>query len=187
MIHQNGKAYFEETTCPRCGERIYVRYQRTPLRILGLADAYGVITNAKSNPDIDTIYNFWNSQHIVTHRAMTPDMARAIRAELKNYSEEEILQSIRNYAEIQKGEQYWFKYAWTLRDFLKRGIAKFLDLETAKQNYSKKDIHSKLPKTHKFCQYCGYKGLTAETYCPKCNNRLDKDYGAGKYGHLVKH
>ncbi len=36
---------------------------------------------------------------------------------------------------IVKDDKYYFKYKWTLKDFLKRGLVKFLDIEVAKQNY----------------------------------------------------
>lgn len=41
-------------------------------------------------------------------------------------------------------------------------------------------------KSHKECKSCGYKGLTDEDDCPKCGKKLEKDYTAGKYGHMVK-
>lgn len=84
---------------------------------------------------IYNIYSFWNEQQIIVHKKLTPDTQRAIEALLKDYKEQDIMQSIKNYAEIQKGEQYYFNYAWTLKDFLKRGLIKFLDLEIAKHNY----------------------------------------------------
>ncbi len=177
----------EKATCPHCNASIYIRYQQKPrFQILGLVDTDGVITNTNGNSDINTIYDFWNSQRIIVHRNMTPDIASTIKAELKNYSDVEILQAIKNYAEIQKGDQYWFNYAWTLKDFLKRGISKFLDLEIAKSNYTIKEKQSKGTPIHKQCGDCGYKALTADVYCPKCTSKLDKDYTAGKYGHMVR-
>ena len=49
---------------------------------------------------------------------------------------------MKNYAHIVNDEQYYFEYKWTLEDFLKRGLRKFLDLEVAKNNYRKKGGHS---------------------------------------------
>ncbi len=183
----NNQILHEKATCPHCNSDIYVRYQRKPtLQILGLVDTDGVVTNPQGSPDINVIYDFWNSQRIVVHRKLTPDIASAIKAELKDSSDVEILQAIKNYAEIQKGDQYWFNYAWTLKDFLKRGIDKFLDLEIAKSNYLVKVNISKEKPTHKWCRDCGFKELTAEIYCPKCNSTLEKDYTAGKYEHMIQ-
>ena len=44
---------------------------------------------------------------------------------------------------------------------------------------------------HKVCPGCGHKELTNETYCPKCSKKgkeieLNRDYKAGKYGHMVE-
>ncbi|GAH78044.1 unnamed protein product, partial [marine sediment metagenome] len=32
-------------------------------------------------------------------------------------------------------DDYFFKYRWTLKDFLRRGLEKFMDGEIARQNY----------------------------------------------------
>ena len=83
------------------------------------------------------IFNFWNSQRIISHKKLTEDIKRAIKTALDTYSEGEVCQAIRNYAEILKDESYFFKYRWTLKDFLKRGLEKFLDLDIARANYRK--------------------------------------------------
>lgn len=46
-------------------------------------------------------------------------------------------------------------------------------------------------KIHKICPSCSYKALTDEDYCPKCaqkgkESELQRDYKAGKYGHMVQ-
>lgn len=47
-------------------------------------------------------------------------------------------------------------------------------------------------KIFKKCSICDYKERTDEDYCPKCAEKgkdtpLERDYTAGKYGHMVKH
>jgi len=81
------------------------------------------------------IFNIWNEQAILTHKKLTDEMKWAIDRASNEHSQEEVSQAIKNYAEILKGDQYYFKYTWTLKDFLKRGLEKFLDLTIAKQNY----------------------------------------------------
>jgi hypothetical protein len=54
---------------------------------------------------------------------------------LNKYNFEEVKNAITNYAIILKDDNYYFSYRWTLGDFLKRGIEKFMDLEIAKNNY----------------------------------------------------
>ena len=56
---------------------------------------------------------------------------------LNDFTCEEILTAIDNYNFILTDDEYYFKYKWTLKDFLQRGLEKFLDKETAAGNYLK--------------------------------------------------
>lgn len=40
--------------------------------------------------------------------------------------------------------------------------------------------------TNKKCPSCDYKGKTSEESCPNCKALLEKDYKAGRHGHMVK-
>ena len=85
------------------------------------------------------IFDEWNKHNIVVHRKITKDIMAAIDSAMKDYSDEVIVQSIKNYAEILHGTQYYWSYKWTLAEFLSRrkgnNIERFLDLEVAKDNY----------------------------------------------------
>lgn len=85
------------------------------------------------------LFDEWNKHNIVVHRKITRDMRSAIDSAMKDYSDEVIVQSIRNYAEILHGPQYYWSYKWTLTEFLSRhkgnNIERFIDLETAKSNF----------------------------------------------------
>jgi len=87
------------------------------------------------------IFDVWNELRIIVHKKCTPDMKRTIENALTDYSQEELEQSIRNYAEIVKGPEYYFDHKWTLVEFLSRrnnnNIERFLDLEVAKSNFKK--------------------------------------------------
>jgi len=50
----------------------------------------------------DNIYTLWNKQDIVIHQKLTRDIKTAIMSVLKDYSESDIIQAIKNYAEILK-------------------------------------------------------------------------------------
>lgn len=94
-------------------------------------------TYTKEN-NIYTIFNFWNEKKIKVHRHLNGTES-PLKTALKTYSVDEIKQSIENYAEVLKHpELYYFSYKWDLKDFLKRGLDKFLDREVAIQNYSRK-------------------------------------------------
>lgn len=108
--------------------------------------------NLKENNYI-VIFDHWNKQNIIVHKKITDDVRSVIVRTLRSYSVEEVNSAISNYAEIVQGQEYFFNYRWTLRDFLKRGIEKFMDLEVCKSNYREaalgKTRHSRdLPKVY---------------------------------------
>lgn len=110
----------------------------SPKQATKLSPKQATTKDSKDNiQKIVVIFDLWNSQEIIRHRKLTEDIKRAVKTVLDTYSEKEICQTIRNYAEILKDENYYFKYRWTLKDFLKRGLEKFLDLDIAKANYRK--------------------------------------------------
>ena len=92
-------------------------------------------------PAPQEIFNHWNDQKIISHRAITPKIETKIRSAFKIYSLEEIKISISNYAEILKDDNYFWTYKWTLDEFLVRGLTKFL--ETPKDNFLKERIEKK--------------------------------------------
>lgn len=98
------------------------------------------------------VFDHWNQQNIIAHKKLTDDTRSVIARTLRSYSAEEIKVAISNYAEIVNNEQYFFKYKWTLRDFLRRGLEKFIDIEIAKSNFRRdKDGKAKgrgLPQTY---------------------------------------
>ena len=87
------------------------------------------------NSPFTIIFDYWNNANIVTHRAFTTQMKGKINTKLKDYSVEEICNTIDNYSTILKNNKYFFKYKWTLIDFFQRGFDKFFDKETACANY----------------------------------------------------
>jgi len=89
--------------------------------------------------NINNIYSHWINQNIIQHKQNI--YTAQIFTALKTYSIDEIITAITNYAIILHGEEYYWSHKWTLGDFLKRGIDKFMDLDIAKNNYrlSKKD------------------------------------------------
>jgi hypothetical protein len=91
--------------------------------------------------NVNRIFRYWNNQDIITHRQLTDGIKKAIQKALKDYSIGDIQKAIYNYGIILKGDEYWFKYKWTLQEFLSRhngnNIERFLDLEAAKSNYKR--------------------------------------------------
>ena len=85
------------------------------------------------------VFFFWNSLEIVIHQKLTDKIKTKIRASLKDYKSDEILEAINNYAKILKDDDYYWSHKWTLIDFLQRGIDKFLSSADPFENYRVKD------------------------------------------------
>lgn len=49
-----------------------------------------------------------------------------------------------------------------------------------------KPSRDKRKEVYKLCPSCNYKGKTNEDNCPQCGKPLQKDYKAGRYGHMVR-
>lgn len=111
------------------------RTRRTP------RDNDNKINENKINKDIySQIFKVWNEQNVITHRSLTDKMKRGINGRLRDgYNKDDVVRAIYNYSTILRDRRCYFKYKWTLQDFLQRGFEKFLDLDTAKSNYTSGD------------------------------------------------
>jgi len=106
--------------------------------------------------NINILFSFWNSKEIIQHKFLTGQIENAISGALKDYTVDEIKTAISNYSEIIKDDAYFFNYKWGLRDFLKRGLDKFMDWDTADNNYRYRDINEKPPPQFHF-NFIGHK------------------------------
>jgi len=88
-----------------------------------------------SKGDIYSVFTLWNSVEIIHHKKLTDEIKRAIEIKLKDFPLDEMCQAIKNYAEIVKDDQYYFNHSWTLKEFLTRGLEKFMNMEVAKRNF----------------------------------------------------
>jgi phage replication O-like protein O len=100
----------------------------------------------KRNKDKKYIYNqlfdFWNNMNIRVHKNYPPPknqktlFEKAVDNLKKNgATAETIKNAIQNYANIYHGKSYYFKYAWTLTEFLCRGYENFSDWDICSKNY----------------------------------------------------
>lgn len=100
--------------------------------------------NNKTQSDSKIIFEYWNNSNIIHHSKLTEKTTRKIKSILKDYSLEEVKEAIKKYSIVLNGENYWWKYKWTLEEFLQRGFEKFKDspLENfeGKENISNKYI-----------------------------------------------
>ncbi|MGR3219193.1 MAG: replication protein, partial [Candidatus Anammoxibacter sp.] len=84
------------------------------------------------------LFDFWNSHNIITHREIDK-FVPSMKARLKSYTTEEIMNAISNYSEVLKDDKYYFTYKWGLDEFLSRknGLDKFLGANNPFDNFRK--------------------------------------------------
>jgi hypothetical protein len=85
------------------------------------------------------IFEVWNTLNIIRHREFEK-FESLIQAKLKNYSEEEIIQAIKNLKFILDSPDHYYSHKWTLDKFLTRkGVFdQFLDLDGAMVSFANK-------------------------------------------------
>lgn len=66
------------------------------------------------------ILEHWNSKNIIVHRKCSKKIPLILKRITKDYSKEEIFQSIDNYARVYKDDNYYFDYKWNLETFLQK-------------------------------------------------------------------
>jgi len=85
---------------------------------------------------IESIYEYWNSKKIITHKEIDYLTANRIIQLLKNYSLKEIKQAINHYHVALTRDEFVVSFRWTLLEFLDRGFDKFKDKEVVIENYA---------------------------------------------------
>ena len=95
-----------------------------------------------------TIFDAWNDQHIVVHRNLTEKMKRQIRSACTEFTPDEIIKAIKNYAICLNGAEYKTSYRWTLQDFLPRGSRKYVDAAFPLENYKRDEPEEPDPNIH---------------------------------------
>jgi hypothetical protein len=101
-------------------------------------------TNIKISKDTYMrILNFWNSLKIIEHKD-TDKLRKKVIASLKVYTPEELEDAFKNYAYIlSQPDRFFWSYKWQLKDFLDRGIERFLPVNFREEDYLKRVYKSK--------------------------------------------
>lgn len=87
------------------------------------------------SPDVSLICSHWNEQGVIIHRRFDERTKTQVRTRLKERTAEEITRAISNYAAVLKSPEHLWSYKWTLKEFLQRGLDKFLDEATPMENF----------------------------------------------------
>lgn len=100
-------------------------------------------TSTKESNTYIRILNSWNSLEIIEHKD-TDKLRRKITAALKIYTPEELEDAFKNYAYIlAQPDRFYWTYKWQLKDFLDRGIERFLPINFKEKDYLKRVYKSK--------------------------------------------
>jgi hypothetical protein len=86
------------------------------------------------------ILQFWNERKIIVHKKLDDKSQGKINSLLEDgYTVKDIKTAIHNYSVILYEPQYYFKYRWTIYEFLHRGFEKFKEYQVAHENYIRED------------------------------------------------
>lgn len=91
----------------------------------------------KCSTKIKDIFDYWNSKQIIVHKEINDSITKTIKNSLNPFGSESIKLAIDRYKQVLDDQSYFFKYKWSLKDFLSRkeGISSFLDDGTKWLNY----------------------------------------------------
>lgn len=116
---------------------------QTKLAVVKLTKEDKIISEECGNADLNNVFLWWNIQEgLQPHRKIAPHIS-SIKVALKVEGIEEIKRAIVNYRDVVCDDDYFFNYKWSLKDFLNRGLLKFLDsadpLNNHKANNGRKE------------------------------------------------
>ncbi len=85
------------------------------------------------------IFEFWNLQEIIVHKKCDDKIKRVIKSSLRYFSYNKIKEAIENYTTVLKSDKHYWTHKWTLVDFLKRGLDKFINEADPINNFIRRD------------------------------------------------
>ena len=103
-------------------------------------DTYKNVKNGKNVKKEHSLFDFWNSLKIIIHKNIKGKVGNrtfkgCLEQALKDNTEEIIRDAMQNYKNILEGEEYFWKYRWTVGEFLIRGLDKFLTINKPFENF----------------------------------------------------
>jgi hypothetical protein len=94
--------------------------------------------------EIRKIFDYWNSLNIITHRSIDKHK-KHISAALKHYSVNEIEEAMANYYTVLHSKDHYWNYRWPLKDFLLRGIDRFMSENDPLENFRSTTLRELAP------------------------------------------
>lgn len=90
------------------------------------------------------LFDHYLSKGIIQHSKITGPMKTAANARLKDYTYEQLIQAINNYAVIYKSSDYWFNTKYGFADLMRdKDIRKFIDDAEPFKNFASNDIQKR--------------------------------------------
>ena len=84
------------------------------------------------------LFDHYISKNIIKHNKITSSMKSAINARLKDYSYEQLIQVIDNYAKVYFSETHWFTQKYSLADLMRdKDVRKFIDDAEPLSNFAR--------------------------------------------------
>ena len=81
-----------------------------------------------ANAPIRDLFDHYISKNIIRHSKITSAMKTAVNARLKDYSYEQLIQAIDNYAIVYADDAYWFSTKYGFADLMRdKDVRKFID------------------------------------------------------------
>lgn len=102
-----------------------------------------VIISSPNEEEFDPyifLFDYYNQKGIIQHKSLTAAMKKEIKARLKDYELQQLVQVIDNYAIVQNGEEYLWDYKYGLADLMRdKDVRKFIDDAAPLVNFKKKN------------------------------------------------
>jgi len=109
------------------------------------ADKQDLINKTNNNKPSDAVFqrlfNRYQSKGIIKHNKPTNSMKRAVNARLKDFTEEQLVQVIDNYATVVLGDDYWFTHKYGFGDLMReKDVLKFVDAADPLNNFRRQSF-----------------------------------------------
>jgi len=91
---------------------------------------------------IRDLFNHYLSKNIIKHQKLTSAMKTAANARLRDYTYEQLIEAIDNYAVVYKGQEYWFDTKYGFADLMRdKDVRKFINDADPLNNFKRNDIN----------------------------------------------
>ncbi|MCF3941593.1 hypothetical protein [Oceanobacillus alkalisoli] len=127
----------------------YVAERVENIKLKGLYDTYDDTSTISPQEEekekeeeeytVRDLFNHYLSKNIIKHIKITNAIRSAIKARLRDYSVEQLIQAIDNYAIVYSSDDYWFTHKYTLADLMRdKDVRKFIDEAEPLNNFAKR-------------------------------------------------